>query len=164
MSKKRVFFLIVLSIAFSIMMYSCGGGDGEEHVQCFLPGSMVPVSMTVDECVAAGGTFYDPGGGAKNISGNWNFYLSADGIESELVNLTLDQSNTDFNGFYTYDQIETNINGSVTDSNVSFMTIDRSFLFTGVISGNTMSGTWVEINGTSSGTWRADMAEELNLQ
>jgi hypothetical protein len=160
MKKKEILFLIVLCMVFSIMLYSCGGGDGERHVQCFLPGHMFPDSMTESECRAAGGTFFDPGAGARNISGNWNFYLSADGIKSELVNLTLDQSGTDFNGVYTCDQIETNINGSVTDSNVSFMTIDKSFSFTGVVSGNTMSGTWVAINGTSSGTWRADREEE----
>ncbi len=163
MKKKETLFFVVLSIAFSIMMCSCGGG-GEARGVCYIPSRYTCISnMFESECEARGGyiTYICPEFPFMDISGNWNFYLKADGIESESVNLTLDQSGTDFNGVYTCDQTDTNINGTVTDSNVYFMTIDKSFSFTGVVSGNTMSGTWVAINGNSSGTWRADRSEEL---
>ena len=161
MKKKEILVFVVLSIAFSIMMYSCGD-DRESRGICYIPSSYRCIfDMSESECDARGGylTYLCPII-PFDISGNWNFYLAADGIESESINLTLDQSGNDFNGVYTCDQTDTNINGTVTDSNVSFMTIDKSFSFTGVVNGNCMSGTWVAINGTSSGTWRADRNED----
>ena len=105
-----------------------------------------------------------PTDSAQFVSGSWAIYYTENGIPGEqgplFVNIT--ESGNDLSGtiFVPDFGVQLPLWGTIDGSNVTFSFIDDEGVntVTGIISGNTISGTFTHTAG-GSGTWRAERTD-----